>query len=182
MGRREQIANAGVRVIARSGVHSLTHLSVDAEAGLPRGSTSYYARTRRDLVALVVARLSDDSQADVDGLAIPAVLTRAEAAQVAVGVLDRMARRQEAQVARFALMFELRDDNELRAALTTLAPVREVLTAAAAKLLHATGVAQPAVHAPDLVALVDALLMYRTAEAAPVDAAQVLHAYLTGLT
>ncbi|WP_138733397.1 TetR/AcrR family transcriptional regulator [Modestobacter excelsi] len=181
MGRREQIADAGVRLIGRTGIHSLTHLSVDAEAELPRGSTSYYARTRRDLLALVVDRLSEGSQADVDDLAVPAVLTRAEAAQVAVDVLDRMARRQDAQAARFALMFELRDDAELRAALTTQAAVRPVLTAAAAELLRAIGVTDPAAHAPDLVGLVDALLMYRTAQAAPVDAARVLRAYLDGL-
>ena len=43
MGRREHIGDAGVRLIARDGVHALTHLQVDTEAGLPRGSTSYYA-------------------------------------------------------------------------------------------------------------------------------------------
>lgn len=181
MGRREDIADAGVRLIAAGGVRRLTHLSVDAEAGLPRGSTSYYARTRRDLVALVVQRLSDGSRADADGLVVPAALTRAEAADVAVGVLEHMARRHDAQSARFALLFELRDDDELRAQLTADAPVRALLVAEADSLLRAVGVAEPATHAPDLVGLVDALLMYRTARAAPVDAARVLRAYLDGL-
>lgn len=71
MGRREHIGDAGVRLIARDGVHALTHLQVDTEAGLPRGSTSYYARTRRDLLALVVNRLSDGSQADINDLRSP---------------------------------------------------------------------------------------------------------------
>lgn len=181
MGRRAQIADAGVHLVARNGVRSLTHLSVDAQAGLARGSTSYYARTRRDLIALVVDRLSAGSRDDIDRLTIPAALTRADAAQVAVGVLDQMARHHDAQAARFALMFELRDDDELRAALTAEAPVRAVLIAEAEKLLHATGIADPAAHAQDLVGLIDALLMYRTARAAPVDAARVLRAYLDGL-
>ena len=75
-GRREQIGDAGVRLIARDGVHALTHLHVDAEAGLPRGSTSYYARTRRDLLTLVVNRLSEGSQSDIADVKIPASLHR----------------------------------------------------------------------------------------------------------
>ncbi|PJJ55380.1 TetR/AcrR family transcriptional regulator [Compostimonas suwonensis] len=181
MARRDQIADAGVRLIARGGVHALTHLAVDAEASLPRGSTSYYARTRRDLIALVTVRLSEGSQADLDGVSVPVVLTRAEAVRVAVGILNHMARREDAQAARFALMFELRGDDELRGALTAHAPVRTPLTAEAERLLRAIGIADPAAHAPDLVGLIDALLMYRTARAAPIDDARVLGAYLDGL-
>ena len=88
MGRREQIGDAGVGLIARDGVHALTHLQVDTEAGLPRGSTSYYARTRRDLLALVVNRLSEGSQADINDLEIPASVSRQEAAEIVVGILD----------------------------------------------------------------------------------------------
>ncbi|MFI5693854.1 TetR/AcrR family transcriptional regulator [Kribbella sp. NPDC051586] len=181
MARREQIAEAGVRLIARSGVRTLTHLLVDKEAGLPRGSTSYYARTRRDLTALVVERLSDDTQSDLDGLAIPPTLSHAQAVQVVVELLDHLAQREDAQAARYALLFELRNDDKLRALLTVDAPVREILVEQAEKLLQAVGVADPSRHATDLVGLLDALLMYRTAQAAPVDAARVIGAYLEGL-
>jgi AcrR family transcriptional regulator len=182
MGRREQIADAGVRLVARKGVRSLTHLLADAEAGLPRGSTSYYARTRRDLTALVVNRLSENSQSDIDGLSIPVVLTRSDAVRVAVDVLDRMALREDAQAARFALLFELRDDDELRAALTVDAPVRAHLISKAEGLLRAIGVDDLSQHTGDLVGLLDALLMYRTAKAAPIDVVRVLSAYFDGLS
>lgn len=181
MDRRERIAAAGVRLIARSGVRTLTHLLVDKEANLPRGSTSYYARTRRDLTALVVERLSEDTQADLADLAIPATMDRAAAVQIAVRFLDHLARREDAQAARFALLFELRNDDELRALLTVDAPVRAPLVQRATQLLDAAGIATPAQHATDLVGLVDALLMYRTAKAAPVDAASVIGAYIDGL-
>ena len=181
MGRREQIADAGVRLIARGGIRRLTHLQVDAEADLPRGSTSYYARTSRDLTALVVDRLADYTQEDLAGLTIPAALTRPEAVRVAVGFLDHLALREDAQAARFALLFELRGDDELRAVLTVDAPVRAPLVRAAEKLLQAIGIADPSQQAADLVGLVDALLMYRTARAAPIDSARVLHAYFAGL-
>ena len=181
MTRREQIADAGVRLIARSGMRALTHRAVDAEAALPPGSTSYYARTRRDLTALVVDRLADYTQADLNGLTIPDALTPAEAVQLAEGFLDLLARRGDAQAARFALLFELRGDEELRASLTADAPVRQALIKAAEKILQAVGIAEASQHAPDLVGLVDALLMYRTAQAAPVNAARVLRAYISGL-
>jgi hypothetical protein len=79
------------------------------------------------------------------------------------------------------VLFELRGDEELRAILTVDAPVREPLIKAAEKILHAVGIADPSRHATDLVGLVDALLMYRTAQAAPVNAARVLRAYISGL-
>jgi hypothetical protein len=65
--------------------------------------------------------------------------------------------------------------------LTAEAPVREHLIAAALGVLQAVGVDDPSLHAPDLVGLIDALLMYRTSAAAPIDAPQVLGAYLAGL-
>ena len=180
-GRREQIGDAGVRLIARDGVHALTHLHVDAEAGLPRGSTSYYARTRRDLLTLVVNRLSEGSQSDIADVIIPASLHRHEAAGIAADILAHMARRSDAQAARGALLFELRDDAELREALTAKAPVREPLNRLAEQILTSAGVPDAATRAPDLVGLVDALLMYRAAKAAPVDARAVLTAYFEGL-
>lgn len=181
MTRREEIADAGVRLIARGGIRALTHRAVDEEAVLPAGSTSYYARTRRELTRLVVDRLAEGTQADVDALAIPADLTRAEAARMAHGFLTRLAAREDVQAARFALLFELRGDEDLRRALTAEAPVRASLLRAAQALLESAGIADPGAHAVDLVGLVDALLMYEAARAAPMDAAQVLEAYLVGL-
>jgi AcrR family transcriptional regulator len=181
VGRREELADAGVRLIARGGIRALTHRSVDEEAGLPAGSTSYYARTRRELRRLVVDRIAEGTQTDIDLLPVPPRLTRTEVARIASAFLDRLAARDQVQAARFALLFELREDDELRRALTAEAPVRASLTDAAEKLLHAAAVPTPSTHAPDLVGLVDALLMYRTAHAAPLNAEAVLTAYLTGL-
>ncbi len=181
MGRREHLADAGVRLIARGGIRALTHRAVDEEAGLPAGSTSYYASTRRELRRLVVDRIAEGTQADIDALPIPASLTKAELAHMADGFLNQLDTREQVQAARFALLFELREDDELRGALTAEAPVRAALTTAAERLLGAAGISEPATHAVDLVGLVDALLMYRTARAAPIDASRVLSAYLAGL-
>ncbi len=51
------IADAAISVIAAEGMRGLTHRAVDREAGLPVGSTSYYARTRAALLELTIARI-----------------------------------------------------------------------------------------------------------------------------
>lgn len=81
---------------------------------MPPGSTSYYARTRRDLISLGVDRLADYTQEDLDTLSLPATVSRMKAAQVAESFLDHLARREDGQAVRFALLFELRGDDELR--------------------------------------------------------------------
>lgn len=51
-GRRLALVEAGVTVVARSGLRGLTHRAVDAQAGLPEGSCSTVFRTR---IALLTA-------------------------------------------------------------------------------------------------------------------------------
>ena len=181
MGRREELADAGVRLVARSGIRSLTHRAVDVEAGVPAGSTTYYARSRRELTSLVVARITEQLEEDLRDLAVPAVLDDAGAVAVALAMLDRLAARADAQAVRLALLSELRDDPELRAPLTAAAPVRAALVETAEGILTAIGVDDPGAHAADLVGLVDALLLYRVADAAPLDASRVLAAHVAGL-
>ena len=181
MDRKQRIAISGISLIARGGTHRLTHRAVDAEAGLPQGSTSYYARSRRDLIRLVMEQLSDESQADLADLEIPATLTVEQATDRVVKLAENLMTNSDAQAARFALMFEVRDDEELRRELTLDAPVRSVFERMAVELLRVLAVADPEGTAPGFVALVDAVLMYRAVEAAPIDPAEVVATYLRGL-
>jgi DNA-binding transcriptional regulator YbjK len=57
--RPELVADAAVTVLARDGLRGLTHRAVDAEAGLPDGSTSNCFRSRSALLRGVVARLEE---------------------------------------------------------------------------------------------------------------------------
>src|SRR5690242_9841278 len=50
-GRREQILEAALRLIGRSGRQAVTHRAVAEEAGVPLGSTTYYFDSRDDLLA-----------------------------------------------------------------------------------------------------------------------------------
>ena len=181
MDRRQRIANAGIALITRGGTHRLTHRAVDAEAGLPNGSTSYYARSRRDLIRLVMEQLSAESQADLTDIEVPGELTVRQATDLVGRLAERLILNSDAQAARFALMFEVRDDDELRRELTVDAPVRRSFDEKAVELLRALGAADPEGTAPEFVALVDAVLMYRAVDAAPIDPAGVVATYLTGL-
>jgi len=58
VNRQEEILDAAIRVLGSGGPRQLTHRAVDAEAGVPQGSTSNYFRTRDALVEAVVARFT----------------------------------------------------------------------------------------------------------------------------
>ncbi|WP_370940055.1 TetR/AcrR family transcriptional regulator [Amycolatopsis sp. cg13] len=65
MERIAVIGDAAVEVIAAEGMRGLTHRAVDRAAGLPAGSTSYYARTRVALLELAADRMVALDQAEV---------------------------------------------------------------------------------------------------------------------
>ncbi|SNC64741.1 transcriptional regulator, TetR family [Kytococcus aerolatus] len=66
--RRDTVTDAAIEVLAREGMRGLTHRAVDAEAGLPSGSTSNHFRTRQQLVVGVVDRLAARDVADLEDL------------------------------------------------------------------------------------------------------------------
>ncbi|MEM1105147.1 MAG: TetR family transcriptional regulator [Pseudomonadota bacterium] len=49
--RRQKILDATLEVLAQNGLAHLTHRAIDAHAGLPAGSTSYYFSKKADLIA-----------------------------------------------------------------------------------------------------------------------------------
>ncbi|MGI6877777.1 TetR/AcrR family transcriptional regulator [Microbacterium sp. gxy059] len=55
--RRNALADAGIAVLAREGARGLTHRAVDAEAGVPTGTTSNYFRSRDALLTGLVERI-----------------------------------------------------------------------------------------------------------------------------
>ena len=63
--RRDQLADAGITVLAREGSRGLTHRAVDRASGLPTGTTSNYFRSRAELVEgllqRIVERLTPDA-------------------------------------------------------------------------------------------------------------------------
>lgn len=61
-GRRPAICDAAIELAATGGTHAVTHQGVDRRLDLPRGSTSYYYRTREALVGAAAERLVERSR------------------------------------------------------------------------------------------------------------------------
>lgn len=57
--RRAELADAGIRVLARDGARGLSHRAVDAAATAPPGTTSNYFRTRAALLDALVTRIGE---------------------------------------------------------------------------------------------------------------------------
>lgn len=146
--------------MAEEGIRSLTHRAVDRRLGLPAGSTSFYARSRRTLLALLADELADRARREFpgSGLREPAG-AEVDLAAVADGIarfVDRLltGHRHEI-VARYALALEVRGDDELRAALAAAT----FSVPAAEGLMRALGVEDAAGAAADLVSLLEGLLL-----------------------
>lgn len=60
---RDRALRAAVEEVGEHGIRALTHARVDARAGLPKGSTSNWFRTRAALLAGVVEHLADEERA-----------------------------------------------------------------------------------------------------------------------
>ena len=69
LDRREQLLEAALRVIAEQGMRGLTHRAVEAEAGVPHGSTTYYFGTRHDLMTALTTYIAERSLREIRPLA-----------------------------------------------------------------------------------------------------------------
>ncbi|MGI5229127.1 TetR/AcrR family transcriptional regulator [Actinoallomurus sp. CA-142502] len=63
--RRQALADAAIEVLGRSGVHGLSHRTVDERAGLPPGTTSNYFRSRDALLKAAARRVVELHEAEM---------------------------------------------------------------------------------------------------------------------
>ena len=157
--RQDAIADAAIHLVATRGLRGLTHRAVDAEAGLPPGSTSYYLRTRNALLTACVNRmLTRDvgGMSTPDGLDVPPL-------ELMVGMTVGLARdRPDDLIARYELSLEASRQPELRAAINEGGRQLRVLLA---QLLDGLGVPDPSEAAWPVAAMMDGLLYDRVAGA-----------------
>lgn len=148
--RRTVIADAAIRTLAKAGGRGLTHRAVDMEAGLPIGSTSYYLRTRADLLRAAVDRLATLDEAELATAADGSL-----AADLARVTEQLLTSDRERLLARYELALESVRRPELREALA--AGTYRVRSAIEQRLTE-QGVATPREVADAVLALVDGLL------------------------
>jgi DNA-binding transcriptional regulator YbjK len=182
--RTRQVGDAAIAVLAEQGARGLTHRAVDAEAGLPPGTTSNYARTREALLTLTLTRIAELEAADaveagaaelsepgysrseLSGSGISATgVSMSGLAGLLATVLDRWINDPEAQrrvVARFELALEATRRPGLRAFYDEMGLGIRVETA---RLLAASGSADPERDAWTLIAWMEGTTFYALAGA-----------------
>lgn len=114
--RRSELADAGLRILAREGARGLTHRAIDDEAGVPEGTTSNYFRSRDDVIAGLVGRIGERLAPD------PAVLdsladrtpSRELFADYTRDIVARLLGNREVTLALFELRLEASRRPEIR--------------------------------------------------------------------
>ncbi|QNE22992.1 TetR family transcriptional regulator [Kribbella qitaiheensis] len=156
--RRDAIADAAIHLVATRGLRGLTHRAVDAEAGLPPGSTSYYLRTRNALLTACVNRMlaRDLTATSPDPGSAPLE-------EFMVGMVVGLANeRADDLAARYELSLEARRQPELQDAIIQGGrQLREGL----AHMLAALGIPDATEAAWPVAAMMDGLLYDRLAGA-----------------
>ena len=154
--RQDAIADAAIHLVATRGLRGLTHRAVDAEAGLPPGSTSYYLRTRNALLTACVNRMLTR-----DLTVVPPA--GADAIELMVAMTLGLARdRPDDLVARYELSLEASRQPELRAAIDEGG---RQLRAMLGQFLAGLGVPDPEAAAWPVAAMMDGLMYDRVAGA-----------------
>ena len=62
--RRRALLDAAIRVLANWGARGLTHRAVDTEAGVPKGTTSNYFKSRETIIGQLCGRISERLRPD----------------------------------------------------------------------------------------------------------------------
>ncbi|MEU5788266.1 TetR family transcriptional regulator [Micromonospora purpureochromogenes] len=156
--RLSAIADAGLRLIAREGLRGLTHRAVDAEAGLPVGSTSYYFRKRDDLVTACVRRLVEIDLLEIAATGIAdRVMTAEQLADMGADLMWHwITVDAHRHLARYELLLHSRRRPELAA---ELVDAGDRLRVAIAAMLQAQNCAQPASTAAWFVSCIDGVVL-----------------------
>ncbi len=164
------MADAAIAVLADHGGRGLTHRAVDQAAGLPPGTTSNYARTREALLTLALTRIAEldaaERAAGLYGTGISGSgISGSEMAEGLAWMLHRMitddGTRRRVR-ARFELALEATRRPELRAAYDEMG---QRFRAEAARLLAASGSAEPERDAWTLIAWLEGTAFYALAGA-----------------
>lgn len=180
--RRQLIAETAIEVIDAHGSRGLTHRRVDAVAGLPPGTTSYYAPTRKDLLALAVERIaSDPALLPPERSDAPRPSTVGEAVQTMVAMIERTAEAGAALRARTSILPEVRQWPDIAEQLYEAEPVTIATRHRNTALLEAIGVADADEHVDEFMALCDALLVHYVTRRGALNPGRVLERYLIGL-
>ncbi|SFO23917.1 MULTISPECIES: TetR/AcrR family transcriptional regulator [Actinomadura] len=152
-GRRRELTDAAIDLLAASGVHGVTHRAVERAAGLPSGTASNYFPSRETLLVATAERVVELHHADMDDAA-----RRHESERGPVGIADLLAGSLLAAATthrtRYRAIFELQLEATRRPALAAaLAGLEDASVRFTAGHHAELGLAIPAEKIPVLITL-----------------------------
>lgn len=151
--------DAAVDLVGSEGLRALTHARVDARAGLPRGSTSNYFRTRAALLSGVVDRILERELPGVDAAFSPASVADFVDALCALFEYTTTVNRS-LTTARLVLFMEATHNAELRGALSR---GRAAMKDSVEPVLAELGAPDPRAAADAIMACFEGLILHRIA-------------------
>jgi DNA-binding transcriptional regulator YbjK len=95
--RRERIAAAAIRVVAREGIDGLTHRAVAREADVPLGSTSYHFADKDELLRSAV-ELAEVENREVLARTLEALAPQVDLAAAMAELVEELTVRQRRQL------------------------------------------------------------------------------------
>jgi DNA-binding transcriptional regulator YbjK len=122
--RRDLLLDAAIRVIAAQGLRGMTHRSVEAEAGVPHGSTTYYFGTRRDLLVALMTYMRERGQRAMEPIVQGLTLSLADRSKpvdldgIAEALVAFIDNSSEIELARYELQVTAARDPEMKQLMT----------------------------------------------------------------
>lgn len=157
--------DAAIELVGTEGLRSLTHARIDERAGLPKGTTSNYFRTREALTVGVVEWMAQREQAE---LAPPVTPRSADelVAMLAGGIAFATGPNRTLTAARLALFSEAAHNTRIRAAVSN---GHELLKGWIAGILASLDAPDPAAGAAALAACCEGFILHRVSRGDDTD-------------
>jgi DNA-binding transcriptional regulator YbjK len=156
---RDRAVEAAIELLGTEGLRALTHARVDQWAGLPKGSTSNYFRTRQALLIGVVDGILEREMPEVGGaLSFDSPTALVEAMCTVFEHLSTAGRK--VTTARLVLFLEASHNAPLREALSR---GREAMEALGVVALARLGARDPHLAAAAMAACFEGLMLHRIA-------------------
>ena len=157
--RRERALLVAVDEVGEHGIRPLTHARVDARAGLPKGSTSNWFRTRAALLAGLIEHIADAERADAPIAPTGDTTTERDVVDLVCSLIETASGTQAARTrVRLALSLEAAHDADI---LAPLLRQRAVMVEWTAALLRQAGAQDADEAARTLLACGNGLLFHR---------------------
>ncbi len=174
---RERALDAAVELLGTEGLRALTHGRVDERAGIPRGSTSNWFRTRAALLAGVADWIVQQELRGVDVITTPPASVEEFVDGLSAGIEHLTGRNRTTTAARLVLFLEANSDPVLRESLTR---GRAVIEPRMIGTLARLGARDPATGAAAVMACAEGIILHRIARGDTSDPRPALAAAVRG--